>query len=335
MNHLLTQLRYSFIICLTLVRYTSGMHATEFPKPATDANFSTAALIVPGVGGGGQDSFEPIHPAGTQRYEVPPLVRRRCDLGQRKCIQQLDEFVKASRVLENNKILCFGASQGAATILNYLATLSEEQKQKIAAIILEGPVIDGNEAIRHTAANTFPPASYLPFSRIWLPWIAKTQLPAYNPFGKQAIRMSDKIPKNVPVILLHATGDPEVPIDTTRKFYQTLIKNGHQDVYLFEVPVEQHLELLYSDKQQEFLNAILRIYDESDVPLPLRYTYDTTNNNVESYKPSLEEVSNRIQASPETKRKKIQAIIDITCLCPPVGIGYILYHAKHRDIQNH
>lgn len=334
MNHLLTQLRYSFVICLTLVRYTSGMHATEFPKPGINANFSTAALIVPGVGGGGQDSFEPIHPAGTQRYLVPSLARRHCDLGQRKCIQQLNQFVKASRVLENDKILCFGASQGAATILNYLATLSEEQKQKIAAIILEGPVIDGNEAVRHTAANMFPPASYLPFSRIWLPWIAKTQLPAYNPLGKQAIRMTNKIPKNIPIILLHATGDHEVPINTTRRFYQELIKNGHQGVYLFEVPVEQHLELLYSNKQQDPLNAIQRIYDKSNIPFPLRYTSNTTNN-IEFYKPSSEEVSKRIQTSPETERKKIQDIIDITCLCPPVGIGYLLYQAMHRNAQNH
>lgn len=335
MNHVLIKLLYSFIICLSFVQYSCGMHATELSKPNTYTNLSTVALIVPGVGGGGVDSFELIHPAGARRYLIPPLARRHCDLGQRRCVQQLAEFVSTSHLFNNNKVLCFGASQGGATVLNYLATLSEEEKQHITAIVLEGPVINGNEAIRHTVANRFPVLSYIPFSRIWLPWIAKTQLPAYHPLGKQAISMSDKIPKNIPVILLHAIGDPEVPVNTTRKFYQALIKNGHQNVYLFEVPVEQHLELLYSDKQQDLLNGILRIYDELDIPFPLKYTYDTTSNNIEFYKPSSEEVSKRIQTSPEAKRKNIQNTIDITCLCPPVGVGYLLYKTMHRNTQNH
>lgn len=184
------------------------------------------------------------------------LDQIKTDLGQKNCIKVFHErFTKEiSQTIENEdqKFTFCGVSQGAATLINWLAANKNMQK-RVAALILEGPLVNVNDTALHCVDNYFTIFRKLslplpiPFMRYWLPWALKLRFPTYNPLGTQALTSAcrlDEIPENAPIIIIHNKGDKIVSINDARKLYTTLRKK-HDKTYILEVDNgEKHINVL-------------------------------------------------------------------------------------------
>lgn len=319
-------------LAMTYIYTSSSMAPSIVEKTKPD---TLKAIIVPGVGGGGRHSFDLIINNEAEILRLKPLPRRQCDMGQRNCTNQLTEFIQQSDTMRpHNKILFFGSSQGTATLINWIADLTEEEQKRILFLCLEATVENGNNAILQTVDQCICPAlSYLPFARFLLPLAAKTKLTAYNPYGRQAIRSVNRLSKDIPIILMHNVNDPEVSINSSRRLYCELRRNNHQKTYLIELEAEEnHIGLLYHINYSDLTNVlsvVQKIYEQNNLPpAPARKIIDL-NIGLELYQPSIEEVEKRIGTDPESKRFRIQKTIDLICACPPIGLGFL----AHRLIK--
>lgn len=217
----------------------------------------THLVIIPGQNGCGGDNINTvlpqfnetsIHPTGTPNF---PYI----DFGQSQCIKHLEQTMQP---LLNNKdidnIIIHASSQGTATALNYTAT----NQRKIKALILEAPLLSGNSAILH---NTFPTTTS---SLIYygLPYLAKVIFPFYAPAGQQPILTCDSIPNDLPIIIMHATEDPQLSFTDAKALYAHLKNQGNNNVYFLPIDDYCHVNMLSSnDKELAVINAILKKYE--------------------------------------------------------------------------
>ncbi|MCL4229290.1 hypothetical protein KJZ61_01205 [Candidatus Dependentiae bacterium] len=182
------------------------------------------------------------------------LEKIKTDLGQENCIKVLNNKFPQTigQVTGDQKFTFCGVSQGAATLINWLAE-NENMQEKVAALILEGPLVNANSAAIHCVDNyltIFRKLSLplpIPFMQYWLPWALKLRFPTYNPLGIQALTSAcklNKIPDDAPIIILHNKGDKIVSINDARKLYTTL-REKHENTHIFEIDNgEKHINVL-------------------------------------------------------------------------------------------
>lgn len=191
----------------------------------------------------------------TSAYSLALLLEKiRTDLGQENCIKVFHEkFTKEiGPIAENQKFTFCGVSQGAATLINWLAE-NKNMQEKVAALILEGPLVNANSAAIHCVDNyltIFRKLSLplpIPFMQYWLPWALKLRFPTYNPLGIQTLTSAcklNKIPNDAPIIILHNKGDKIVSINDARKLY-TILREKHENTHIFEIDNgEKHINVL-------------------------------------------------------------------------------------------
>lgn len=180
------------------------------------------------------------------------------DFGQKNCIAPLQSLMAGMGVGDNpkKKVIIHGSSQGTATAINYVA----ENPGKVDALILEGVLPSGNSAIYHTVKQMmFPRIANMPLSYYWLPYCAKFAYPSYAPAGKQPIKNLEKLPKDLPVIIIHSKTDPQLSYNDALAVYAGLKKLGNPNAYLIPYNQRGHVELLDVSNKKEIasLNAIL------------------------------------------------------------------------------
>ncbi len=284
------------------------------------------------------------------------------DLGQGNCIRHFNDqlknfawnFEKTKPELVGKKVL-FGFSQGTATIINWLAQKEQiNQDKKVAAVVLQAVLGNGNNAILHNAERMIKPITYLPFARFWIPWVTKAFFPTYNPWGKQALSSASKLSPNIPVIILHDQNDPETPINDARKLYCALIKNREDNnVYLIETNNRyiSHVNILYSmtrEKRHETVGIMNVIYKKLNLPyqdkITIREERDHNDlskiinpqqeilidleKDLHPFQPSVEEVEARIKACPSTKRGIFRNAIDM--LSGTALLGSLAYYTYYK-----
>lgn len=258
----------------------------------------------------------------------------RADLGGSNCQHYFEkQWEKDTQIDKNEKAVFCGGSQGCATVLYWASKQSkEEQKKLVGALILEGPLTNGNSAILHTCAHyitVLKPVAYLPFSRFWLPWAAKIVLPYYNPLRTQPIHAAKKIDHVIPIILMHNENDPLISINDTRKAYCVLKENGN-NVYLFESnvknknPMDNHVEFLSHETETQRLRkefVIKHIIINNSVK-------DLGTGYVQSYQPAIDIVKKEINQS-SWKSRYLRNTIDIAAAW---AIGtYIAYKYMYKN----
>ena len=222
----------------------------------------THIVVIPGQNGLGGHNIRTVLPEFLKerihRAETPKTFP---DLGQNRCISYLEKQMKP--LLDDStvkNVILHGSSQGTATALNYTAN----NHDKIGALILESVLLTGNSAIAHTVA---PDSSSL-FVHYALPYLAKIIFPFYAPAGKQAIITCDNLPKDLPIIILHATEDPQLSFKDAKALYAKLkTTNMNNNVYLLSVLAYNHVELLNKgDKLITIINAILEQHNLLPTP---------------------------------------------------------------------
>lgn len=223
--------------------------------------YGVKVLAIPGMNGGGSDAKYVKRILEVPKADIITVQTPRWlpDLGQQRCMKLLDEVVKKGG---NEDYLIHATSQGGATALNYTAL--HDKGVHIKGMILEAPLVHGNSAIHHTMqgplAAPFSAIGKLPFSYYWLPYATKLIYPFYRPGGTQAIHSVKDIPKDMPIIIIHALEDPQISIDDASALYHALRKTGHNNVYFLRVYSNDHLYIIKrdDDKLKNQIHTILK-----------------------------------------------------------------------------
>lgn len=316
---------------LFVISIFSGFLSLEAQQP------QFTSISVPGQNGGGTYTFRQNNIVNTRDWIKTTYPRKKIDLGQGNCVahfeSQIPEQLKLGAInkRQHEKYLLYGVSQGTATITNWVAQMPHnEQQEKIGGIVLESTLGSGNSAIMHNAQriDRVKALTYLPFSRLWVPWVAKFKFPTYNPLGKQAISSAKKISPNIPVVIMHAPNDPETSINDSRRLYCKLRENGNQNAYLFEIDTEKevHVDLFDHDRQKDRKIAALQaIYKKHNLP----HNSGMVIPNVvpQEVQPPVEEVRQRIK-NHDWKKRYVRNAIDILSAGLELGYLYSRYTKK-------
>lgn len=237
---------------LLLVLFTiinTALHA-DITSDQKEHNLYT--IWLPGLHGGRADERSLL---ATTHYKIYDVIQpaSQADLGQTACIRDFERQLYSDQDFQQGKKIIFiGSSQGAATLLNKIAQMTyAQQEAKIAALILEAPLADGNEAIMQSALKT-PGLAYTPFVRFWSPWVGKTRHRSYNPYGMQALTSAKHISANIPVIILHNKTDARISVNSARKLVCEFLKarqSKKNNVYYIETDINAQ----YGDSHTDFL----------------------------------------------------------------------------------
>jgi hypothetical protein len=310
-----TQLLVLLFVCT--ITSALGSEKDQLAVVSTETNNHHQFLIMPGIGQHGFDQFitdqkkegplvkeyDPFVDQynGATYAKMVNLAQAQMDLGQKNC-QAFFEKV-ALELLNLNKnhpdfgVTFLGGSQGSVAAFWFLLKFASnpEIMKKINGLIVEGFLATGNSGIsqffkkRVSSKFTAVPGAYY-----WLPYIAKTEYPAYDPQGSQTIHIGKDIGSNknlqhIPIVFIHDVNDETVPIESSRAMYYALKSAGHPKVYYIETDNAKlyrpcHVNLLFPSTHPDQIEALKRIinpdYNRSD---------QSDQSDLRLYRPDLDE----------------------------------------------
>lgn len=245
------------------------------------------------------------------------------DLGQDESIKHLNKQFSDDQKISAKKTVFFGLEDSTATLTNWLAQKSHKDQEKVTAgLILCNVLGNGNHAIQHTVSSRqfIAPLSFLPFSRLWLPLLAKgTVLPSYNPLGVQALSSAKKLSANIPVIIIHERRHPDFPINDARKYYRELKAQGNTNAYLMELATDD-------SSGASNLEALQAIYRKHRLPVDQDLSSNTPID-FKKFQPEISQIDKQIKAT-NGYQPLIRNLIDLTCGAAIIGGLYYKYSKK-------
>jgi len=246
--------RKLILIFLFIVPFITVPCIRSMERACPDATLQVYAI--PGQNGSGSEPEYVANLLGQNVATIVPIETPSApDLGQERCIRYLRAVLSKN---DSKNAIIHATSQGTATTLNYLA--NEDKGKCIKGLILEAPLATGNSAIIHTLNGPLknkPVIANLPFSYYWVPYCAKASFPCYWPSGKQPIKSIDKIPTNIPIILIHSKNDPQLSYNDTCALYYGLRSHGNNNVYLISKDGCNHLQIMQTEADKQLIRSIL------------------------------------------------------------------------------
>lgn len=231
----------------------------------------TVLVTIPGQNGLGKSPIAPFGNKANEYIEVSTPEPPYCDFGQKYCQELLHASIQT--VPDGKKCVIHASSQGSATAVLY----ASKKPEKIKMLVLEAMLASGNSAIHHTITGKHGiPA----LAKIWglyyiAPYIAKFVFPLYKVSGDQPIEAVAKIPNQMPVVIYHATGDPQLSIGDAQAMYYKLRAQGNQDAFFMPIESDSHVLLMQRGlPQQERLLAFMQnVNDLSKISSEIREKY--------------------------------------------------------------
>ncbi|KKQ32477.1 MAG: hypothetical protein US49_C0007G0019 [candidate division TM6 bacterium GW2011_GWF2_37_49] len=174
------------------------------------------------------------------------------------------------------KIVLVGVSKGAATIINTVGKLAQDNSQflkNIKALVLESSPADFND-VAFEAYCPYPVKWVLgrTISQFFIKIaMQKFMYPNYDPNGIQPIKSVNEqwqnVPKDLVIILVHSKQDKFVTISHSRKLYDALKKQEFVNLYYIQAEQGNHNHLLqnYTFYGSKFIqdldpNALRKLY---------------------------------------------------------------------------
>lgn len=215
--------------------------------------------------------------------------KERVNMGQELDIYTLknvyDQVVAA---YPNNDIVLCGVSRGAVTILN---TMAYYKLPKVKALILECPFDSFNDVILQTMKRFYlgnvPGALYIGKK------IVNVAFPLVDLEGIFPIQHLHLLPKEVPILLIHSQHDGVVPINCSRRIYQTLRLLGHEHTYFLELKTSSHARALCGHEKKQYENVVHALYKKYNLPHHDLYALDGQKL-LETCLPTLQDIEKRI-----------------------------------------
>lgn len=188
--------------------------------------------------------------------------RKKACFGQQADMEQV--IAACEEVIEKHnapEIIAFGFSKGSATWLNtlgYLSTSLDPKHKKILscikAVVVLAPFADlfepdiwcGLFRSLSPLVKRVTPKHLFGAGKSLMGSLAKKLCPSYDPKGIHPIDSIEHIVPDVPIFIMHSTGDDIIPVNHSRKIYKKLIKNHERNqkknTYLIEFSGGKHQE---------------------------------------------------------------------------------------------
>lgn len=184
---------------------------------------------------------------------------RKTTLGQGKelqCIANTLREVLAGPCTQRSCVMV-GISRGAVAAINYCALTQPTQVQ---ALILESPFDHIDTIVQERAKNSY--FKWLPGINFVTTTLFDYLYPAHDRQGPQPIDLISRLPKQMPILIVHAETDTITPLACSKKLVQKLQESGHTNVYFLSLQEGKHALLrkgksaqLYQEITHAFLAA--------------------------------------------------------------------------------
>lgn len=164
-------------------------------------------------------------------------------LGQESDVAYLQEVCK-----KYPHVQLFGISRGASTIVTYAGLY---QPHNIETMVLESPFDDVGTIIQRLTGSQASDTSMYPH---------------YNPQGLQPIKMVDKIPTHIPLLIICSKQDTLIPVSSSANLYKKLSLSGHNKAYLLIVDHGVHANIINGKDGATVRNVIHAFYRAYNQP---------------------------------------------------------------------
>ncbi len=186
--------------------------------------------------------------------------KKEVNLAQEKDMERLHyAYQETVKQLPNHNLVMAGISRGAATTLNYVALYQPNVK----AIVVESPFDTLSSVVKHLLTRYH--VSWVPFSKRIGYKVCASQFPLVNPQGVFPINVVEKIPTDMPIMLIHSKKDRTVPINSSRRLYIKLKETGHENIYLVELQSGNHGKLIFGQDADFYNYAVHAFYKKYDL----------------------------------------------------------------------
>lgn len=186
-----------------------------------------------------------------------------CSFGQNNDVAALAAaHEETSRHYEDHNHVLMGMSRGASVILAYMAL---HQPKNVRALVLESP-FDTVPAVLDAAADHVPNVIKYRIVRAATVALLKNIAMKYDQSAPQTIDLIDRIPLDLPILLICSQEDKLVPAARTVNIYQALKNKGHQHVYLLCLTKGKHSKLLQGADGLKYAQVVHAFYKKYDLP---------------------------------------------------------------------
>lgn len=187
-------------------------------------------------------------------------MKKSC-IGQTNDIKTLINSIKEiHRVYPQGKIILYGISRGAATIINTIATLNIENNTELLATII-GIIVESPFATTEDVLINFLPIIPISIKKHLFALLC----PTHTLYAQQPINFAPYIPHTIPILFALSLKDKLVPPHSTYHLYE-YIKNNRPENTLTQLAIINsgaHANFFCTQYQQEvhtFLHKILNSY---------------------------------------------------------------------------
>jgi pimeloyl-ACP methyl ester carboxylesterase len=181
---------------------------------------------------------------------------RQTDLAQETEIAALsDAYNKAITENPFHDFILIGMSRGASTIINFLAL---KNPPKVRALILESPFDSIPAIIKDLYAE--------PWQRKVARNFVSTAFPLHNLKGLQPIDVVGKLPIALPMLIICSEQDTRVPCASSLRLAQKLVKTGHTQIFVVQLPRGYHSKLLSGPDGHIYQKAVHAFYTLFNLP---------------------------------------------------------------------
>lgn len=171
-------------------------------------------------------------------------------------------YEKVTQQFPDHQYVLMGMSRGASVILSYMAL---HQPKNVKALVLESP-FDTVPAVLDAAADHVPDLIKYQTTRTLAADIIRTMARKHDPSAAQPIDLVEKIPTDIPVLLISSQEDKLVPAQLTANIYQKLKDTGHTHTYLLRLSKGKHSQLLNSADGLKYAQVVHAFYKKYGIP---------------------------------------------------------------------
>jgi alpha-beta hydrolase superfamily lysophospholipase len=150
--------------------------------------------------------------------------------------KDLESAVRLAHKRGARRVVLLGASMGGSIIATFLER--SPLSPRVAAVVLDAPLLDVREAIEHKEADATLPLVGLPAPDVLTTWGLRLAEMRTDQDLDAVDHVADRSWVKVPVLVMHGESDPDVPVGSS----QRLARLEPRDVVLHVVPGAGHVE---------------------------------------------------------------------------------------------
>jgi len=201
-------------------------------------------------------------PLVTFNFDYHDAFYKKSALGQEADIETLHAVCRNYIIVD-----AVGVSCGAATLFNYLASY---QPKNIRSAVLEATFSTPQDILKNLTKIRFKMNHSCTIEISGLQSIASLMniplsninsiFPNFDEDGIVPIKLADKMPKEIPILLVCSKEDDITKSEHSSQLYEKMKSAGHNKVYLLNLEFGEHAGILESQDGQTYRNVVHAFY---------------------------------------------------------------------------